>query len=66
MFILWIVIGVVVILALWLIITFNGLIRMRNQVDEGWSEFDFGLSSIVKLRIKRNDEMIQVVFLLVT
>ena len=50
MIILWIVLGVIAILALWLIITFNGLIRLRNQVEEGWSDID--------VQLKRRHDMI--------
>jgi LemA protein len=35
-----IVVGVV---ALWLIAVYNGLIRLRNQVDESWSDIDVQL-----------------------
>jgi LemA protein len=38
-----IVLGVVGVAILWLILTYNGLIRLRNQVDEGWSDIDVQL-----------------------
>lgn len=38
------------VIALWLIMTFNGLIRLRNQVDEGWSDID--------VQLKRRHDMI--------
>lgn len=41
--ILWIVLGVVVILLLWLVATFNGLVRLRNRTDEAWSDIDVQL-----------------------
>ena len=38
-----IVLGVVVILVIWLIAVYNGLIKLKNQVDEGWSDIDVQL-----------------------
>ena len=35
-----IVVGVI---ALWLIVTYNGLIRLKNRVDEAWSDIDVQL-----------------------
>lgn len=32
-----------VIIALWAALVYNGLIRLRNQVDEGWSDIDVQL-----------------------
>jgi LemA protein len=37
---LWILLGVVVILGGWLIAVFNGLITLKNKVDEAWSDID--------------------------
>jgi LemA protein len=37
---LYIVIGVVVLVALWAIMTFNGLVTRRAMVAEGWSGID--------------------------
>jgi len=39
----WIVLGVVVIVVLWLIIAFNGLVRLRTQAQEAWSDIDVQL-----------------------
>lgn len=39
----WIIIGVVVLAVLWLIGVYNGLIRLRNQTDEAWSDIDVQL-----------------------
>ena len=36
----WIIIGVVVLLLLWAIATYNRLIRYRNQIDNAWSQID--------------------------
>ena len=38
-----IIIIVAIIIVLWLISTFNSLIRRRNRVDEGWSDIDVQL-----------------------
>lgn len=40
---LYIVLGAAVLLGLWLIATYNGLITNRNQVDEAWSDIDVQL-----------------------
>lgn len=40
MIIVWILLAVVAVIALWLIATYNGLIKSRNQVDEAWSDID--------------------------
>lgn len=38
-----ILLAVVVVVALWLIMTYNGLIRLKNQTDEAWSDIDVQL-----------------------
>lgn len=38
-----ILLAVVVIVALWLVMTYNGLIRLKNQTDEAWSDIDVQL-----------------------
>lgn len=38
-----VILGIVVIVALWVVMIYNGLIRLRNQVDEGWSDIDVQL-----------------------
>lgn len=43
MWIAFIIIGVIAVLAIWLIAVYNGLIKLRNQVDEGWSDIDVQL-----------------------
>ncbi|MBU0731875.1 LemA family protein [Patescibacteria group bacterium] len=35
--------GIIVIVAIWLIAVYNGLIKLKNQVDEGWSDIDVQL-----------------------
>ena len=36
-------VGLLVIIGGWLILVYNGLIRLKNQVDEGWSDIDVQL-----------------------
>lgn len=43
MILLWVLIAVIVVIAFWLIATYNGLIKSRNQVDEAWSDIDVQL-----------------------
>ena len=43
MTILWILLAIVVVVGLWLISTYNGLIQLRNQTDEAWSDIDVQL-----------------------
>lgn len=40
---LWIVLGIVVVVALWLIAVYNGLVLGRNQVKNAWSQIDVQL-----------------------
>lgn len=39
----YIVIGVVVLILLWLLATYNGLVTLRNRVREAWSQIDVQL-----------------------
>jgi LemA protein len=39
----WIVLAIVILLALWLVFTYNGLIAARNRTQEAWSEIDVEL-----------------------
>ena len=41
--ILWILLAVLVVIAVWLVGTYNGLIQLRNQTDEAWSDIDVQL-----------------------
>lgn len=43
MIILWIVLGVIGLIIVWLIATYNGLITLRNRADEAWSDIDVQL-----------------------
>src|ERR1044072_4069081 len=40
---LWIVLGVVALLVLWGVVTYNRLVRNRNQIDNAWSQIDVQL-----------------------
>jgi len=40
---LWILVGVVAVVVLWLIATFNGLISLKNRTQEAWSDIDVQL-----------------------
>jgi LemA protein len=40
---LWILIGVVVLLVLFFVLGYNRLVRLRNEVDTGWSNIDVQL-----------------------
>jgi len=39
----WILIGIVVALVVWAILTYNRLVSLRNRVDNGWSQIDVQL-----------------------
>lgn len=39
----YIILGIVVLIALWLVAVFNGLIKLRNRVDEAWSDIEVQL-----------------------
>ncbi|TMK61065.1 MAG: LemA family protein, partial [Actinobacteria bacterium] len=39
----WIVLGVVVVVALWAVFAFNRLVTYRNRAEEGWSQIDVQL-----------------------
>lgn len=43
MYPLYIVIAVVAVIAFWLMMVFNGLIRLRNRTDEAWSDIEVQL-----------------------
>lgn len=39
----WVIVGIIVVLALWAVGIYNGLIRLKNRVDEAWSDIDVQL-----------------------
>ncbi len=48
--ILWILIGVLILVGLWLILSYNGLISLRNRSDEAWSD--------ISVQMKRRYDLI--------
>ena len=40
---LYIVLAVVVVIVLWIIALYNGLVRLNNRTKEGWSDIDVHL-----------------------
>jgi len=40
---LWILIGIIAVIALWLVAVYNGLIKLKNRTDEAWSDIDVQL-----------------------
>ncbi len=46
----WIVVGIVVLVVLWLVFTYNGLISARNRTQEAWSE--------IEVELKRRHDLI--------
>jgi len=41
--IMWVILGIVVLVVLWAVGIYNGLIRLKNRVDEAWSDIDVQL-----------------------
>lgn len=41
--ILWIPLAIIVVILLWLVLTYNGLISLRNRTKEAWSDIDVQL-----------------------
>lgn len=41
--IVWIVLGIIVLITLWLIAVYNGLITLKNRTQEAWSDIDVQL-----------------------
>ena len=39
----WVLLGIVVLVLLWLVFTYNGLVSARNRTQEAWSEIDVEL-----------------------
>lgn len=39
----WLILAVIVILLLWLVLAYNGLVRLKNRVDNAWSQIDVQL-----------------------
>lgn len=43
MLIIWVILGIFVVAVVWAIALYNGLIRLKNRVDEAWSDIDVQL-----------------------
>ncbi len=41
--IMWVFLGIIAVLVIWAIAVYNGLIRLKNRVDEAWSDIDVQL-----------------------
>ncbi|HAS27921.1 MAG TPA: hypothetical protein DCR59_01810, partial [Dehalococcoidia bacterium] len=41
--VLWVLLGIVVLLLLFYVFTYNGLVRLRNQVKNAWAQIDVQL-----------------------
>ncbi|MDX6378377.1 MAG: LemA protein [Gaiellaceae bacterium] len=39
----WVILGIIVLLVLFLVLTYNGMVKARNKVDEAWSGIDVQL-----------------------
>lgn len=39
----WFIVGAVAVLAIWLVVMYNGLVRMRNRVREAWADIEVQL-----------------------
>ena len=46
----WIILAIIVIIVLWLIISYNGLVRSRMHTQEAWSQID--------VQLKRRNDLI--------
>jgi LemA protein len=40
---LWIVLGILVILAIWAVVAYNGLVSLRNRIENAWAQIDVQL-----------------------
>lgn len=43
MIVVWVIVGIVVILLIFLVATYNGLVRLRNQTKNAWAQIDVQL-----------------------
>lgn len=42
-YIIYIILGIIIVLILWFVALYNGLIKLKNRVDESWSDIDVQL-----------------------
>lgn len=47
---LWVLVALVVLVVIWLVVVYNGLIRRRNQIENAWAQID--------VQLKRRSELI--------
>ncbi|KAA0236307.1 MAG: Protein LemA [Acidimicrobiales bacterium] len=40
---LWIILGIVVLLVIWLVVLYNGLVKLRNRIENAWAQIDVQL-----------------------
>ena len=45
----WVILAIIVLLVIFVIVTYNGLIRSRNQVENAWSQIDVQLKRRIDL-----------------
>lgn len=43
MIVLWIVLGVVAVVLIWAVISYNGLVKLRNRIESAWAQIDVQL-----------------------
>jgi len=41
--ILWVILGILAVIVLWIIFTYNGLVKLRNRTKEAWADIDVQL-----------------------
>jgi LemA protein len=41
--VIWVVLGIVVLVGLWVMVTYNALVRLRNRIENAWSQIDVQL-----------------------
>jgi LemA protein len=39
----WIILGIVAVIVLWFIVTYNGFINLKNRVENAWAQIDVQL-----------------------
>lgn len=40
---LWIILGIIVLLVIWLVVLYNGLVKLRNRIENAWAQIDVQL-----------------------
>jgi LemA protein len=39
----WVILGIIVVVIFWVVLSYNGLVRSRNEVDNSWAQIDVQL-----------------------